>query len=106
MVEEVITIAFLPHIQEGPSGGYAHLTESITEITVLLGSLTSNNEFRSIGGRFFGLLILAKGNDRCLVDKMNNALHGSTGDKVMVEDGILVGSSTHKSTSRNRLVRR
>jgi hypothetical protein len=72
----------------------------------LLGGLTINNEFRSIGGRLYGLLLLAKGNDRCLVDKMNDARHGSTFDKVMVEVVILVGSSTFKLTSSNRLVRR
>jgi hypothetical protein len=74
----------------GTIEGYSHHTESITEINDLLGGLTSNHEFRSIGGRFYSLLLLAKRNDRCLVDKMDNATHGSTSDKVMIEVGILV----------------
>jgi hypothetical protein len=38
--------------------------------------------------------------------KMKNSRHGSTSDKFMVEIDILVGRSTHKLTSRYRLVRR
>jgi hypothetical protein len=85
---------------------YSHHVESLTEINHLLGGLTSNHKsVRSIGGRFYSLLLLAKGNTRCLVDKMNKARHGSTCDKLTVEIGILVGSSTHKLNSSYRLDR-
>jgi hypothetical protein len=77
--------------------GYSQQKKSVMEINDFLGNLPSNHEFGSIGGRFYSLLLLAKGNTRCLVDKMDNA---STSDKVMAEIVILVGSSTHKLTSR------
>jgi hypothetical protein len=86
--------------------GYAHHTERIPEIDDLLGSLASNHEFRSIGSRYYSLLLLAKGNNRGLVDKINDTRHGSDSDKVMVEISILVSSGTHLFTSGYGLVRR
>jgi hypothetical protein len=90
----------------GTIEGYAHHTKSISETNDLLRGLMTNHAFRSIGGRFYCLLLIAKENNRCLVDKMNNARPSSTSDKVMVEIGIRVVSSTPKLTSRYRFVRR
>jgi hypothetical protein len=89
----------------GTIKGYSHHMERKTEINDLLSGLTTKHRFRSIGGHIFSLLLFAKDN-RCMVDKMNNARNGSTSDKSMVEIGILVGGSTHKLTSRYRLFRR
>jgi hypothetical protein len=85
---------------------YAHQTESISEINDSLSGLKSNHEFQSLGSCFYTLQLLAKGTNKCLFDKLNDARHCSASDKVMVEISILVGSSTYRLTSRYRLVRR
>jgi hypothetical protein len=89
----------------GTIKGYFHHTESMTDINDFLGGLTSNHQIQSRGGRFYSLLLLAIGNSRYLVDKINNARLGSTSDNVMVDIGILEGSSKHKLSSGYGLVR-
>jgi hypothetical protein len=58
----------------------------------VLGSLTKNKEFRSLGSRFCSLLLLAKGNIRGLAYKMIYTCHVAVSDKVMVENIIMIGS--------------
>jgi hypothetical protein len=70
---------------------YAHHKERIA----------CKHEFRSIGSHFYRLFLHTKRNNRCLVDKMINALQVSTRDK-----DILIDCSAHELTSANRLVRR